>query len=46
MREPERGKEDVRALAQEIDGVVGFLEGRTVAKQWMNRPGKPGDYTR
>ena len=37
MREPERGKENVRALAQEIDGVVGFLEGRTVAKQWIRR---------
>ena len=37
MREPERGKENVRALAQEIDGVVGILEGRTVAKQWIRR---------
>ena len=37
MREPERGKENVRALAQEIDSVVGILEGRTVAKQWIRR---------
>ena len=37
MREQEEAKENVVALAQEIDGVVRILEGRSVAKQWMRR---------
>ena len=37
MREQKRTKENVVALAQEIDRIVGILEGRTVAKQWIRR---------
>ena len=37
MREREGAKESVVALAQEIDGVVRILEGRSVAKQWIRR---------
>ena len=37
MREQERAKESIGALAQEIEGVAGILEGRTVAKQWIRR---------
>ena len=37
MREQEEAKENVVALAQEIDGVVRILEGRSVAKQWIRR---------
>ena len=37
MREQEGAKENVEALAQEIDAVVRILEGRTVAKQWIRR---------
>ena len=37
MREHESTEGSVAALAQEIDGVVGILEGRTVAKHWIRR---------
>ena len=37
MREQKKTKENVVALAQEIDRIVGILEGRTVAKQWIRR---------
>ena len=37
MREHRTSKENIAGLAQEIDCVVGILEGRTVAKQWIRR---------
>ena len=37
MQEQKKTKENVVALAQEIDRIVGILEGRTVAKQWIRR---------
>ena len=37
MRERKGNGENVVALAQEIDRIVGILKGRTVAKQWIRR---------
>ena len=37
MREQEGAKEDIARLAQAVNRVVGILEGRTVAKQWIRR---------
>ena len=37
MREREGNWENVEAIAQGIDRIVGILKGRTVAKQWIRR---------
>lgn len=37
MGEREKAKEDIAALAREIDYIAGVLDGRTVAKQWIRR---------
>ena len=37
MREQEGAKENIARLAQAVNRIVGILEGRTVAKQWIRR---------
>ena len=37
MREHGREKEGVTALAQELVAIIGILEGRTIAKDWIRR---------